>query len=105
MISATTSGAILTPVLGIPLVAALIVLFVLRRKNTEPLLFLANPALLPYDYSLLTGRISKIAIPLSWVALWAAWQVKAGWPCALLLLAVLTFETARERQSAASASP
>jgi hypothetical protein len=101
--ASTTTGSMLGSPWIIAFAAALVILFFLRRRNLEGLLFLANPALLPYDYSLLTGGVSRIAIPLSWVALWAAWRVKAGWPYALLLLAVLTFETMRERQSAARA--
>jgi hypothetical protein len=100
--ASTTSGSILVSPWIIAFAAALALLFVLRRKNIEGLLFLVNPALLPYDYSLLAGGISRLAIPLSWVALWAAWQVRAGWPYALLLLAVLTFETVRERQTASA---
>ena len=104
--SSTTSGTILTSPWIIAFAAALAILFVLRRRNIEGLLFLANPALLPYDYSLLTGGISRIAIPLSWVALGAAWQVKAGWPYALLLLVVLVFETVQDRRTkAVPASP
>ena len=94
---ATSSGAIMFSAWVLPFAAALLALFLLRRANWEGILFLANPALLPYDYSLLMGRISKLIIPLSWIALWAAWQVHAGWPYALLLLAVLAIVTIRER--------
>lgn len=103
--SSTASASIILSAWIIPFAAAVITLFFLRRKNLEHLLFAANPALLPYDYSLLTGSISKVMIPLSWLALWAAWQVRAGWPYALVLLAVLTFETIRERRPGASAAP
>ena len=102
--ASTTTGSILGSPWIIAFAAALLILFFARRKNAEGLLFLANPALLPYDYSLLTGAMSWIAIPLSWVALWAAWQVRAGWPYAFLLLAVLTFETVRERRAASGTS-
>lgn len=102
---ATSSGAIFSTVWIVPFAAALLVLFLLRRANWEGILFLANPALLPYDYSLLVGRISKLIIPLSWVALWAAWQVHAGWPYAILLLIVLTVVTIRERRMLPSKEP
>ena len=72
-------------------------LLLLRRRNLEGVLFLANPLLLPYDYSLLAGVVSRIAIPLSWLALWVGWQVKAGWPFAVMLIATLAFETLRNR--------
>jgi len=96
--ASTASGAILLSAWIIPFAAALVVLFLLRPKNLEHLLFLANPALMPYDYSLLAGGISRIMIPLSWLALWAAWQARAGWPYALLLLAFVAFETLQERR-------
>ncbi len=95
---ATASGAILFSAWIIPFAAALLVLFLMRRDNWEGILFLANPALLPYDYSLLIGRVSKIIIPLSWLALGLAWLVHAGWPYAMLLLLVLTIVTIRERR-------
>lgn len=94
---ATSSGTIMFSAWVLPFAAALLALFLLRRANWEGILFLANPALLPYDYSLLMGRVSKLIIPLSWIALWAAWQVHAGWPYALLLLIVLAIVTIRER--------
>ncbi len=101
---ATSSGAIFLSLWIIPFAAALLILFLLRRANWEGILFLANPALLPYDYSLLAGRISKIIIPLSWIALWAAWQVHAGWPYAILLLIVLTVVTMQDRRAQAKAA-
>lgn len=96
---ATSSGTIMFSAWVLPFAAALLALFLLRRANWEGILFLANPALLPYDYSLLMGRVSKLIIPLSWIALWAAWQVHAGWPYALLLLLVLATVTIQERRS------
>lgn len=101
--AATTSGTILFSAWVIPFAAALIALFLLRRANWEGILFLANPVLLPYDYSLLMGRISKLIIPLSWIALWAAWQVHAGWPYAILLLTVLAVVSIQERRLPAPA--
>lgn len=95
----TSSGAIMFSAWVLPLAAALLALFLLRQANWEGVLFLVNPFLLPYDYSLLMGRISKLIIPLSWIALWAAWQVHAGWPYALLLLVVLAIVTLRERRA------
>jgi hypothetical protein len=94
----TSSGAILFSAWVLPFAAVLLALFLMRRANWEGILFLANPFLLPYDYSLLMGRISKLIIPLSWVALWVAWQVHANWPYALLLLGVLAAVTIRERR-------
>lgn len=93
---ATTSGAIIFSPWVLPFAAALLVLFLLRRANWEGILFLANPALLPYDYSLLIGRISRMIIPLSWVALGLAWLVHAGWPYAVMLMLVLVIMTIRE---------
>jgi hypothetical protein len=103
--SSTASGSIILSAWIVPFAAALIILFVLRKKNIDHLLFLANPALLPYDYSLLTAGVAKIMIPLSWLALWAAWQVRAGWPYAVLLLALLTLETVREKHSGGVVAP
>jgi len=103
--SATVSGEILVTFWILPFAACLALLFVFRRRNLEGLLFLANPLLLPYDYSLLMGGISKLVIPLSWLALWGAWQVKAGWPYALMLMAVLLFETIRARRAGSGEVP
>jgi membrane protein implicated in regulation of membrane protease activity len=83
----------------LPFAAGLVLLVLLRRKSLEGALFLANPALLPYNYSLLMGRISKAIIPLSWLALALAWKVHAGWPYALMLIGALVFETIRERRA------
>jgi hypothetical protein len=105
VLSATTSGQIMFSAWLLPFAIALTALLFLRPKNQEGLLFLANPALLPYDFSLLMGGMSKIIIPLSWVALWVAWQFQAGWPYAAMLLVVLVFETIRERQRLGSGSP
>ncbi|MCL4528385.1 MAG: hypothetical protein M1282_03115, partial [Chloroflexi bacterium] len=97
--AATVSGEILFSLWALPLIASLILLVIIRRKNMESAFFLANPVLLPYDYSLLMGSTSKIIIPFSWLALWGAWQVKAGWPYALMLIATLVFETIREKSA------
>jgi hypothetical protein len=102
--AATASGAILQSGWILPFAAAIVALVLLRRKNTEHALFLVNPALMPYDYSLLTGDISKIVIPLSWLALGAAWQARAGWPYSLMLMTVMVVETLREKRSAAMAA-
>ncbi|MFH1184767.1 MAG: hypothetical protein V1755_06965 [Chloroflexota bacterium] len=100
--SATTSGSIMSSSWLLPFFACLLVLVWLRRKNLEGALFLANPILLPYDYSLLLGGVSRIFIPLSWLALALAWRVQAGWPYALMLIGVLLFETVRERRTGAA---
>jgi hypothetical protein len=101
--AATASGAILQSAWILPFAAAILALILLRRKNLEHALFLANPGLMPYDYALLTGGISKIVIPLSWLALWAAWQARAGWPYSLMLLAIMAVVTIRERGATATA--
>ena len=99
----TASGAILQSAWILPFAAAIFILVFLRRKNLEHALFLANPGLMPYDYSLLTGGVSKLVILLSWLALWAAWQARAGWPYSLMLLAVMVVATIREKGAAATA--
>ena len=84
----------------IPYALLLLALIILRRRNLETSLFLINPLLLPYDYMLLMGAVSRIAIPLSWLALAAALKMRAGWPYAVMMLCVLAFETIRDRQQA-----
>lgn len=95
----TVSGEILFSIWALPFLASLILLVWFRRRNLEAAFFLVNPFLLPYDYSLLMGSISKIIIPLSWLALWIAWQVNTSWPYTLMLLAILSFETIRARRA------
>jgi hypothetical protein len=97
--STTVSAAIIFSDWLLPFAVGLVLLVLLRRKNLEGALFLANPALLPYNYSLLMGRISKTIIPLSWLALALAWKVRAGWPYALMTIGVLIYETVRDRRS------
>ena len=97
----TVSGEIVFSAGVIPYALLLIALVYLRRKNLEASLFLINPLLLPYDYLLLMGAVSKIVIPLSWLALAAAWKFQAGWPYALMMICVLAFEAVRERRQAA----
>jgi hypothetical protein len=94
----TASGEIVFSLWIIPFGIFLCALFLLGKKKLDHILFLANPLLLPYDYSLLMGSVSKVVIPLSWLASWGAWQVKAGWPYALMLAAALAFETIKERR-------
>lgn len=94
----TVSGEILSSAWVLPFSVFLLALVFLQKKNLDRILFLANPLLLPYDHSLMMGTVSKIIIPLSWLALWGAWRVQAGWPYALMLLATLVFETYRERR-------
>jgi hypothetical protein len=94
----TVSGEIIFSTGVIPYVLLLAALVFLRRKNLEASLFLINPLLLPYDYVLLMGAVSTIVIPLSWIALAAAWKVQAGWPYAVMMLCVLVLETSRERR-------
>ncbi len=94
----TVSGQILFSPWALPFLALILLLGFFRRKNVEAAFFLANPFLLPYDYSLLMGDVSKIILPLSWLSLGVAWRVGAGWPYALMLVAVLLFETIRERR-------
>jgi hypothetical protein len=103
----TTSGSIIFSAWIVPFVVCLLVLAWMRRKNLEGVIFLANPFMFPYDYSMLLGRISTAIIPLSWLALPLAWKVRAGWPYALMLLGLLLLETIRERRAggAAPASP
>jgi hypothetical protein len=97
----TVSGEFMFSAWVVPLALLLAALIFLRRKNLEASLFLINPLLLPYDYLLLMGSISGIAIPLSWLALAAAWRFQAGWPYAVMIVIVLIFETVRERRQAA----
>ncbi len=94
----TTSASIVFSAWVVPFAALLLVLVLMRRKNLEGAFFLANPFMFPYDYSLLLGRISRWIIPLSWLALAAAWKVQAGWPYAVVLAGVLVLETIRERR-------
>ena len=93
----TVSGQIVLSAGVIPYVLLLAGLVFLRRKNLEGSVFLINPLLLPYDYLLLMGAVSRILIPLSWLALAAAWKFQAGWPYAAMVLATLAFETYRGR--------
>lgn len=95
----TVSGQIVSSWWVLPFAALLIGLVVWRRKNLEGLTFLINPLLLPYDYTLLMGSVSKVIIPVSWLALAVAWQWHAGWPYALMLLGVLIYETLRPPRS------
>jgi len=99
----TVSGEIVLSAGVVPYVLLLAVLVYLRRKNAEAGLFLINPLLLPYDQMLLMGAVSRIAIPLSWLALAAAWRFQAGWPYAVMTLCVLAFETYRERRKVSAA--
>lgn len=100
----TVSGEIVFSLGVIPYALLLAALVFLRRRNLEAATFMINPLLLPYDYLLLMGEISKVAIPLSWLALAAAWKFQAGWPYAIMMLCVLAFETYRERRKPASES-
>jgi hypothetical protein len=97
--ASTVSGQIVLSWWALPFAVLLIGLVALRRKNLEGAVFLINPFLIPYDYLLLMGAVSPIAIPLSWLALALAWKVQAGWPYVLLMLIVLAFETVRERRT------
>jgi membrane protein implicated in regulation of membrane protease activity len=42
------------------------------------------------------GAVSRLIIPISWLALALAWKVQAGWPYILMMLSVLAYETVRE---------
>ena len=94
----TTSASIMFSIWVVPFAACLLGLLWIRRKNLEGVVFLANPFTFPYDYTLLLGRISRVVIPLSWLALVVAIKVRAGWPYAVMLLAVLVYDTVRERR-------
>ncbi|HEY5901218.1 MAG TPA: hypothetical protein VIU39_01610 [Anaerolineales bacterium] len=94
---ATVTAPIILSWLVFPFAVCLLLLYVSRHANLTGILFLANPVFVPYNYFLLAGAVSRIAIPLSWLAAWAGWEVKAGWPYAIMLLATLAFETARGR--------
>jgi len=95
----TVSGQIVLSWWALPFAVLLIGLVLWRRKNLEGATFLINPLLLPYDYTLLMGGISKWIIPISWLALGLAWKVQAGWPYVLMMLGVLVYETVRDRQA------
>ncbi len=94
----TVSEQILFSLWALPFLALILLLVLLRHKNLEAAFFLANPFLLPYDYSLIMGDVSKIIIPLSWLSLGIAWRVGANWPYLIMLVAVLLFEIFRERR-------
>lgn len=94
----TVSGQIVLSWWVLPFAALLIGLVLWRRRNLEGATFLINPLLLPYDYTLLIGAVSKLIIPISWLALALAWKVQAGWPYVLMTLGVLVYETVRERR-------
>jgi hypothetical protein len=100
----TVSGQIVLSWWVLPFAALLIGLVVLRRRNLEGATFLINPLLLPYDYTLLMGVVSKLIIPISWLALAVAWKVQAGWPYMVMVLSVLMFEAARDRRQPAVGS-
>jgi hypothetical protein len=93
----TVSGQIVLSWWVLPFAALLIGLVLWRRKSLEGATFLINPLLLPYDYTLLMGGVSRLIIPISWLALALAWKVQAGWPYILMMLGVLVYETVRER--------
>jgi hypothetical protein len=95
----TVSGQIVLSWWVVPFAALLIGLVVWRRKNLEGAAFLINPLLLPYDYTLLMGAVSKLIIPISWLALALAWKVQAGWPYILMMLGVLIYETVRNQRA------
>jgi hypothetical protein len=95
----TVSGQIVLSWWVLPFAALLIGFVVWRRKNFEGATFLINPLLLPYDYTLLMGAVSKLIIPISWLALALAWKVQAGWPYILMMMGVLAYETVRERRA------
>lgn len=99
MSSITVSENIILSIWALPLIVSLVLLVWFRRKNLDAAFFLVNPLLLPYDYSLLMGNVSKMIIPLSWLALGIAWQVGSGWPYMIMLMGVLLFETIREQRA------
>lgn len=67
-------------------VIPLMLVCVILASRRGGLAWALNPALRPYDFTLLTGRGGLVLIPLSWLAGLGMNAMSAAWPMALLCL-------------------
>lgn len=65
-------------------VAALVVLIVMRGLNYQVIISSFNPFLRQYDLTMIAGKVTAWAIPLSWALYWLGHKLFAPWPIAML---------------------
>lgn len=65
-------------------ISALIILAVTHRLNYQVIVSSFNPFLRQYDLTMLAGKVTLWAIPLSWALYWLGHKLFMPWPVALL---------------------